>query len=71
LEKKEMQLSICGFYADASDRAVFSAAVNNKKKKKEGYSNILAGVLVSGTRGGIAGTTSPRTVVSDYRSTAL
>jgi hypothetical protein len=31
LEKKEMQLSICGSYADASDRAVFPAAVNNKK----------------------------------------
>jgi len=38
LEKKEMQLSICGSYADATDRAVFPAAVNKKKIKfKEGF----------------------------------
>jgi hypothetical protein len=28
-----MQLSICGSYADATDRAVFSAAVNKMPKK--------------------------------------
>jgi len=35
-----MQLSICGSYADATDHAVFSAAVSeikrkNKKKRRE------------------------------------
>jgi hypothetical protein len=29
-----MQLSICGSYADASDHAVFSAAVNNRDNMK-------------------------------------
>ena len=34
-----MQLSICGSYADATDRAVFSAAVNNimNSKEKDGF----------------------------------
>ena len=40
--------------------------------KKEGCSNILAGALISGTRAGIAGTTTPRTsVMVDYRRLAL
>jgi hypothetical protein len=37
---------------------------NRNKKKKGDYSNILTGALVPGTLVGIAGTTSPRTVVS-------
>jgi hypothetical protein len=31
--EKEMRLFICGSYADASDRAVFSAAVNKYRNK--------------------------------------
>jgi hypothetical protein len=34
-----------------------------KKEEKDGYSNILAAVAVSGTHVGIAGTTTQRTVV--------
>jgi len=38
-----MQLSICGSYADATDRAVFSAAVNKNNDAEIPRDNILPG----------------------------